>query len=202
MISVVINTCAGSPNEAVLNTGSSFGSGKKYAARAAKLEQALAVYEKQHGIDFIVVGEWRPGDGYRYIHAPGPLQNPIDPLYQRDVGTDAAFGDVVVFMNDDHFILPADLHYLNNTAADVIAFGRRKKNVAGGTDPLQDGQPGYIMGHACCMTKRALKLVPWSSVKPTAHWDVQHTKAIKTAGLSIQYKPDIVAWDIELGELP
>lgn len=204
-LSVCINTCAGADHAKDRKSG--FGHGRPYGERAAKLESVLAYYrDAAPVVETIVVGEWHPGSGYRYIYAPGRRMDPIDPLAQRHRAASAAMAPGIIFMNDDHMMQLADLMAIAETSwtpgLHVLAFGRKRLDADGKEFVLEDGWPEYIMGHAIAMSHDALKAVPWLSVPEDPHWDVRHTEMLRKAGLNVAYTPGYTAWDIEQGEMP
>ena len=202
MLAVVINTCAGSSDLEVLARRGSFDNPGKhpYAMRAAKLEEMLWRYDRLDRV--IVVGEWDYGYDYLYVHSPGATKSPIDPLLQRHAAVMEFDADFYVFLNDDHYIRPQDLERLQKLQPEgAVAFGRAVfiNNTAHKRDT---GWPGYIMGHACGLSRAALQAVPWNTVPATANWDVEHTTLLRAANVGITHLPDIIAWDIEEGEAP
>lgn len=202
-VSIVINTCAGSKDPKVLAARGSFdNTGKKpYAARAEKLREMLKRLA-QTGAEIIVTGEWEPGEGYIYVESPGRHNDPTDQIPQRHDGAQAAHGDIVVFLNDDHFPTGLDRLVEEMAECDVGAFQRFRKYADGATRSLETGWPGYVMGHACVMTQKALSQVPWSCVPISGACDVAHTAMCAGEGLRIKQLNIPAVWDIETGEMP
>jgi hypothetical protein len=202
-ISIVINTCAGSKNPEILAKRGSFGNSSKrpYGERATKLRQMLERLVPT-GAEIIVVGEWETGEGYTYVEFPGPKGDPTDQIPQRHAGAQAAQGDIVVFLNDDHF--PEGLEHLPEEMADcdVGAFYRWFRRSDGTAGPLENGWASYVMGHACVMTRAALEALPWSQVPTWEQCDVAHTSMLRAAGLRLKLLEKPVVWDIEMGDLP
>ena len=207
-LSIIINTCAGTMEQEVLQRRGTFGhpDAHPYAARAAKLERIVEQYVTlQH--ELIVVGEWHAGDGYQYVHAPGPTRSPFDALLQRHVATQVASGNQLLYLNDDHYVTPEHMDWFVDMVphAHATAIGRRcykEGKVYAMEDGWADGYfAGYIMGHACFMSRHAVNKVPWISLDGS-QWDVKHTIALHDAHLAIQYIPHLIAWDVEIGELP
>lgn len=206
MISLIINTCAGSKDPRTLERVGSFGLSycMPYGERAAGLRKMIERYRTVPGIDLIVSGEWECGDGYRYVHCPGPTRTPMDPPAQRQAGAIIANYELMVFLNDDHFVPPEHLDSIweRMREADVGAFVKRlalKKDSS--EQKLETGWPEYVMGHACVMSRKALEVVPWDVVPLVVQQDVEHTKLVRAAGLRIM--PLIVPiYDIEVGGFP
>lgn len=210
-LSVIINTVAGTKDPEILQRAGSFGHEAKhpYARRAERLEQTLAEYAKHPWFQTIVVGEWHDGDSYLYLPHPGPTKSPLDPPAQRHAAAQLAAGDCCVFMNDDHYIMPLHLQWLQEITptCHVTAFGRycyRNSQMLQMEDGFMEHSPEnqYCMGHAVACSRVALQAVPWASLKQDINWDVYHTIALRQASMSIQYIPHLIAWDIEEGEFP
>lgn len=201
-VSIVINTCAGSKNPRVLAQKGSFGNPGKhpYAVRAAKLERALERY-KSEPVEVIVVGEWHEGEGYTYVESPGVHNDPTDQIPQRHTGAQAAQGDIVVFLNDDHFLDGAALLVEEMRDTDVGAFKRFAKMPTEEVT-LPTGWASYVHGHGCAMTREALRKMPWSAVTTLIQCDVIHTQLCRDAELKIKQLERPFLWDIEVGDLP
>lgn len=206
MISVVINTCAGSKDSETLARVATFGNpGKRaYRERADKLRLMLRRYAGIPGIDVVVAGEWYDGPGWFYVEEIGATKSPMDPPSQREAGAALSVGDPVVFLNDDHYVRPEDLLQIPEQLgdADVGAFiNRRLRRADGSEQPLETGWKSYMMGHACVMTRKALDAVPWRKVPLVIQQDVTHTVLLKDAGMKFA-EISVPVWDIEIGELP
>jgi len=213
MVSIIINTCAGTKDPAILNRrGSRDNSGKKpYAERAAKLREVLGRYRDldRESFEVIVVGEWEPGEGYLYINDPGKLKDPSDQAQQRHTGMLAAKGDVLVFLNDDHYIPLADFAKVRQVAEEFGAVGPTHHCIFNGEDHglphmgLNAGSP-YIPGHASIFKREVIEAVPWSLVANyKGCTDVDHCRCLEKRGFTPERRTDLVrVYDIEIGAFP
>lgn len=216
MISVIINTCAGTTNEEILKRrGSRDNTSKKpYAERASKLREMLARYydlanSKMHDIEIIVVGEWEPGSGYLYVHDPGKLMDPSDQAQQRHTGTQHANGDVMVYLNDDHYIPMRDFPSIPWVAErhGMVgpAFYLLKDGVETSLDTygLNQSKP-YIPGHAMIATREMMEKAPWSiAAGHIGCTDVEYCDGVRERGLAFEWRTELVrCYDIEAGDFP
>lgn len=106
MISLVLNTSALGPK--AKETPGSDGRTVPHAFREYALRNfLLPLYCADPYLDeVIVVGEWEPGPGYKYIHVPSVHFSSADALAQRQVGFEASKGNVVIHCHDDHWLQP------------------------------------------------------------------------------------------------
>jgi hypothetical protein len=211
VISIIINTCAGTKDPEILERrGSRDNTGKrKYAERAAKLREMLGRYRDLKDVEIIVVGEWESGEGYRYIHDPGKLKDPSDQAQQRHTGMQAAKGSVILFLNDDHYVPLVDFKNVERVAEEFGASGVAYRCIQNGDDNglphmgLNLAKP-YIPGHASIFKREVIEAAPWSlaaeRIGPT---DVLHTESLEDRGFKTNRRTDLVrAYDIEIGAFP
>ena len=200
-ITLIINTCA-DLQEQVISSGR-----VPYGWRAYALQNfILPAYCAESTLDeVIVVGDWHEGEGYKYIPCPvSDHKSGVDSIPQRQVGFEAATGDILIFQHDDHFL---DLGSLNNVMpsmpADVLAPARytRLRNIDG--ERLNDGsEAGYVNGHCAIYKREVIETCPWNKLPEVFPLDIEHTKQILAAGFTIKWTDDIQVWDVECGAEP
>lgn len=207
--SLIINTCAGSKDEATLDKGGTRGNRRKktYRERAPKLKECLRRYT-QYNLEIIVVGEWEEGEGYTYIEDIGKLHDPSDQAQQRHTGVQAASGDILLFLNDDHYL---DLNHLSMIADALerwgaIGFIQYTIRPAGLTINLNQAKNklfNYIPGHASAFRRDVIERVPWNTVEGIPTWtDVLHCEELLKAEINYNWRTYIPVWDIEEGDIP
>ena len=167
LLNIIINTCAGTQNEKILDKAGSYGTGATYGSRRHNLRKMLASYEHP-ALRVIVVGEWYPGRGYLYIEDPGKTKSPEDQAQQRSTGEEYCEPYApILYLNDDHYlpqacILPC-LKELEEFKG-VLAFPRATPE----GKRLVDGWPEYVHGHASMAHPVAMdEGLHWGLVKPT-----------------------------------
>lgn len=161
--------------------------------------------------EILVVGDYREGSGYRYLHVPAVLGTTVDGLIKRDTAAVATSAEVLVYLCDDHRLSPTfwdDLQGYLPEAWDLLAPSRytmRENTVI----PLNMGQrEGYIGGHGIVARRSALRLLPWMAGLHQGDaarvWDVTHTHEARRRGVRVAYAPDGVLGieDIEPGATP
>lgn len=207
-VSLIINTSALGPRAATTLGGD--GLRAKPDSPARHVPHADRTYALRNWIlplcvaaecfdEVIVVGEWEPGPGYRYIHVPSVHFSSADALAQRQAGFDASRGDIIVHMHDDHVIEGIQ----EPSLWDVLVPERwtRLRNPAG--ERLPNGiEHGYISGHCAIYKHKVLKTCPWRAVPAVRDWDVKHTEQIKAAGFGVGQAIGLRVWDTERGSTP
>jgi hypothetical protein len=213
-LSLIINTVAGTTDEEILNKrGSRDNASKKpYRLRAANLEEMLSRYARlTFNWEVFVVGEWHDGEGYTYIHDPGKLKDPCDQAQQRNTGFAASQGDIVFFMNDDHYLPEQSILgaacLLATNQCNGLGFSYRL--IKDGIDkPRKSAGRNkhflYIPGHASAFQRKVIEHVPWQVGLNTVHseTDVYHSRRVEEAGYRIWHFTPFPVYDIEIGEFP
>ena len=191
----MINTCAGRiPRPDVRSSGR-----QPYEQRAFALRNFIlprAVEDGAYG-EVIVVGEWEPGEGYKYIPVKSEYYSCVDALAQRHVGAEYARGEWICFQHDDHII--DYLPYIQS-GADVVVPERWTRLRRGVGERLNNGEDdGYISGHCAFYRREVLLAAPWRDVPKVHTWDEAHTQQILAAGFHIEWVDNFRVWDCERG---
>ena len=176
--------------------------------RADLVERVVLPSVLTQGFDeVLVVGEYREGVGYRYLHVPAVTNTTTDALIKRDVGAVATASDILVYLCDDHRLdtgFLADVKRLAGENWDLLAPSRYTRR-DGQRIPLNMGlDAGYVGGHGLVIRRSALRLLPWMAGGHSRVWDVEHTHQIRSLGARLLYAPDGVAGieDVEPGARP
>lgn len=198
-ISCVINTCALGPDGA---RRSSKGHGPSYAKRAEILRRVILprLVGDPDVSEVIVVGEWEPGEGYTYVHAPGPDHNVWDQCFQKAQA--APRGDLVVYLCDDHlpdenFFSRLLLTWAPNKLWDILSPMR----LVNGRSVNVGWNDGYVHAHCVVMRRNALNVCPWGDmfnhVRGTWALDVPMTALWRHRDLMIQTDYLLLTHDVE-----
>jgi hypothetical protein len=148
--------------------------------------------------EVIVVGEWQEGAGYTYIHSPSRFFSAVDALEARQRGFEAASGDFICFVHDDHFVDLKDFDHLPWWQADVWV-PRRWRRTEAGFDALQNnGMPNYVGGHCAFYRREILERAPWGEVEKVHAWDVDHTVRLRSVGARIAETSLVNVYDVEV----
>src|SRR3989442_12181237 len=67
-------------------------------------EQVLPSVLAADFAEVVVVGDFHPGRGYRYLHVPPLTQTTTDALVKRDTGTLATTAPWEFYLSDDHAV--------------------------------------------------------------------------------------------------
>lgn len=205
---VVINTCALAPHAAT--TPNTRGQ-SRHAYRAYGLLNAiLPHYRRILPPEYIyIIGEWTHSNDWLWIPFESPTRTPLDALVKRHIACERAFregAEWVLVQHDDHIVW--DLDMLESHArcatysAEVVSLARASNARDPRGEPLNNGAPDYVSGHAALYHRSALEAAPWSKVPSVMTWDVAHTQQLRAAGMRIAFSTTPVAWDIELGANP
>lgn len=193
--SLIINTCALDPY--VWNTGNPF-RGASYRYRAKLLEEKIL--PSARGMDeVIVVGQYKPGEGYTYLEMAPHWRDRRDALWQRDLGARHSTGGILIFAHDDHALGEGFAHTLADMlAADPswdILVPKRVHGLTGAT--LENGESaGYMGGHVCVFRRWIWAEVPFTRVS-TEYWDVPLTRLWRDAGAKIVWTDKLTHIDVE-----
>ena len=161
--------------------------------------------------EILVVGQYRDGNGYRYLHVPSVTGTTVDGLIKRDTAAVATEAPVIVYLCDDHRLSPTFYDELEGYLPDewdLLAPSRYTMR-EGMQIPLNMGRrEGYIGGHGIIVRRSALRILPWMAGLHKGDaariWDVTHTLDAAKRGVRVAYAPDGVLGieDIEPGAQP
>jgi len=174
-------------------------------------EKVLPSVVGQPFTEIVVVGHYKEGTGYRYIHVPPVTGTTVDALIKRDTAAVATEADILVYLCDDHRLSPTfydDLQMYLPEPWDLLAPSRYTMR-EGLSIPLNMGRrEGYIGGHGIVARRSALRLLPWMAGLHQGDaariWDVTHTHEAVRRGVRVSFAPDGVLGieDIEPGAQP
>lgn len=161
--------------------------------------------------EIIVVGEFEDGDGYTYIHVPSVERSSIhDGIRKRHIGTQAATGEWICVMNDDHWFASDAFTWLWPllSHADVVSPARWTR-LRGKDERLNGGEPGgawsgpgHINGHCTFFKREALAACPWDALPRVFTFDVAQTERLREQGFHIEWAENVRVYDIEHGSEP
>jgi len=132
--------------------------------------------------EVVVVGDYREGDGYRYLHVPPMLKNTVDALVKRDVGTAATTSPVVLYLCDDHaivgdFRLTVD-RWFEQDETDVLVPSRFADHPRHGRIRINNGERDmYCGGHGGVFKREVIQSRPWSAQPHHRLWDLYASEA-------------------------
>lgn len=201
-VSLVINTCALGPQAAeTLSSGKVPHDHRVFLLRNIIIPQAVASYIYD---EVIVVGEWEPGPGYRYIEVPSEQFDCTDALQQRHVGATEAKGDWIIHQHDDHMFggVVFAPRVIEKTGANILSPARFTRMRSAEPEKLNAGEGKYVLGHGAIYLRSVLEAAPWANVPKVFTWDVEHTKQLKAAGGVIAWTPLVYTLDVEYGAKP
>ena len=194
--SLVINTAALGQTTA-LSSGKQPHQAREFALRNFIIPRAV---EDGTWCEVIVVGEWEPGDGYRYIPSKSVHHSCVDALVQRQIGFEYSRGDWVCFQHDDHIL---DWLPYFSSRSDVVVPSRWTRLRRGVGERLNNGEDdGYISGHCAFYRREVLQACPWHEVPEVFTWDKEHTKRIVENEFEIEWLDEPRIWDCEAGSTP
>ena len=150
----------------------------------------------------VVVGDYRHGDGYRYLHVPGLTNTTIDALPKRDVGTLATEADILVYLSDDHGLAPDFLATLRTAAVewDVVVPSRWCRGPMGEAIRLNMGATElvpYCGGHAGIFRRWVIQARPWSAMPHDRLWDLLASQIQQNLGARFVHVPQVAIEDLE-----
>lgn len=174
-------------------------------------EKVLPSVLGQPFTEVVVVGEYKDGDGYRYLPVPPVTGTTIDGLIRRDTAAVATVAEILVYLCDDHRLSAGfwdDLQMYLPEPWDLLAPSRYTVR-EGLSIPLNMGRrEGYIGGHGIVARRSALRILPWMAGLHKGDmariYDVTHTHDAVQRGVCVSYAPDGVLGieDIEPGAMP
>lgn len=174
-------------------------------------EKVLPSVVGQPFTEIVVVGDYRDGPGYRYLHVPPVTGTTVDALIKRDTAAVATSADILVYLCDDHRLSPLfweDLQAFLPEPWDLLAPSRYTVR-EGTVVPLNMGRrESYIGGHGIVARRSALRILPWMAGLHRGDaariYDVTHTHEAARRGVRVKWAPDGVLGieDVEPGARP
>lgn len=159
--------------------------------------------------EVLVVGTHHEGDGYRYLHVPNLTKTTNDALVKRDVAALAATGDVIVYLADDHCLLPyfiKELRQMNDegiVAWDVLVPSRWVDHPEQGRIRIPNGEENYYCaGHGGVFRKRVMHERPWTAERHHPNWDLLTSHEHVRAGFKYVAWPKLQILDVIPTEEP
>ena len=168
------------------------------AKRTKLLDESVVPSALAQAFDeVVVVGDYHPGLGYRYLAVPPLAKNTNDALVKRDVGTLATTSDWLFYLCDDHAVrkignLPNHWLDVEVPARFTTAEGQRiALNM--GLDPRDQNAP-YCGGHAGLFSRKLITIFPWSAQPHHPLWDLLSSRSLAAFGARIGGQ---LGWDVE-----
>ena len=138
--------------------------------------QILPSIRDQGFDEVLVVGEHHEGDGYRYLHVPKLLGTTTDALIKRDCGSLAAVSDILVYLCDDHSLLPGFCEAIRQAPEqgwDVLVPKRFADHPEHGRIRINNGESeGYCGGHSGVFRRWVIEKRPWTAMPHHRLWDL------------------------------
>lgn len=154
--------------------------------------------------EVLVVGTHHEGEGYRYLHVPDLTKTTNDALVKRDVAALAATGDAVVYLADDHCVLPdfaADLRTIASEAVvpwDVLVPSRWADHPDKGRIRIPNGEEQYYCaGHGGVFRQRVMHARPWTAERHHPNWDLLISHEHVRDGFKYVSMPTLKILDLE-----
>lgn len=152
----------------------------------------------------VVVGSYRDGKGYRYLHVPDMMKSTLDALIKRDVGTVATKAAVLVYLADDHALAPDfgdELRAVIQTGIspfDVLVPSRYADHPDRGRIQIPNGETeSYCAGHCGVFRRRVIQSKPWSAQKHHRNWDLISSHDWIASGFQFVAFPKCKILDLE-----
>lgn len=168
------------------------------AKRIPLLDDVVLPSVLQAGFDeVVVVGDFHPGDGYRYLAIPPVTSTTVDALIKRDVGTLATNSDWLFYVCDDHAVrrigqvpkdpmrigVPSRYCYIENM---IVLLNM-------GLDTRDPNSP-YCGGHAGLYSRKLIQASPWMTMPHDRLWDLLASKLLCQNGAILTPLTD---WEVE-----
>lgn len=149
----------------------------------------------------LVVGDYWPGPGYRYIPVPRVTGTTLDALMKRDVAAVASDADALCYLCDDHQLgnyWTPEWPAWEQAGWDVLVPSRWVDGVEinNGMDPKWPDAP-YCAGHAGIYRRSVLRAHPWMATPHTPLWDLAHSRLARASGFRFASCPDLWVLDID-----
>lgn len=173
-----------------------------------------SVYEQAFG-EVIVVGSHHPpkdSSGFRYLFVPDLTASTLDALVKRDCGTLATDADVLVYLSDDHALLPGFGDALRTMIEaretglvdwDVLVPTRYADHPELGRIRIPNGEEGsYCAGHCGVFRRWVVQHRPWTAQRHDRLWDLYSSHDWQRAGVKFLSHPELQILDVEPGATP
>ena len=169
------------------------------SAKRAQLldEQVLPSVLAADFAEVVIVGDFHPGRGYRYLHVPPLTQTTTDALVKRDVGTLATTAPWVFYLSDDHAVrhvhTPPE-HWLDiGVPLRFCTLNGNRIMLNMGMDERDQNRP-YCAGHAGLFHRRLIQALPWTAQPHDRLWDLLSSRTFLASGARIGSQ---LGWEIE-----
>lgn len=147
--------------------------------------------------EVVVVGQHRPGEGYRYLEVPALTHTTVDALVKRDVGTVATTSDILVYLSDDHALLGPVAATLRRIAPDIVVPARFADHPELGRVRIPNGEEGnYCAGHCGVFRRWVIQDRPWTAQPHHRNWDLLASHNQRAAGWGVHYSGDTYCFAI------
>lgn len=154
--------------------------------------------------EIVVAGEYKNGEGYRYLNVPAMTQSTNDALVKRDIGTVAVRSDVVLYLSDDHAVHPSFASELRQfiregiAAWDVLVPSRWADHPEQGRIQIPNGEKElYCGGHGGVFRRRVIQDRPWTAQKHHRNWDLIASHEQQARGFKFLSFPRLMILDLE-----
>jgi hypothetical protein len=156
--------------------------------------------------EVLVVGDFQPGDGYRYLAVPRVTGTTMDALMKRECAAVASRADALLYICDDHLLLdgwasewPAyeQGHWGVLVPARYTVFeDGAMEEINNGMDTRWPGAP-YCGGHAGIFRREVLRARPWMASPHDLFWDLGHSRQVRDSGFPVVHCPDLKVLDVD-----
>jgi hypothetical protein len=172
-----------------------------HGARPMELRERCVESAVQQGFDeCVVVGDFREGDGFRYLPVPDITRTTLDALVKRDCGTVATTADVLVYLSDDHALgagFVSGLRAIVNDQWDVVVPMRWVEHPTRGPIHIPNGaEDCYCAGHAGVFRRSVVQHTPWTAQPHHPNWDVLASQNQMAAGFTFALAPGLAIQDL------
>lgn len=155
--------------------------------------------------EVIVVGDFGPGEGYRFLHVPKVTGTTMDALMKRECASAASRADALLYLCDDHLLFDgwaAEWPAWEQGRWGILVPARYTEaegkivEINNGTDPQWPGAP-YCGGHSGIFRREVLRARPWMAAPHDLFWDLGHSRQVVESGFPLVHCPDLKVLDID-----
>lgn len=153
----------------------------------------------------LVVGDYWPGDGYRYLPVPPVTRTTLDALMKRETAAVASRADAILYLCDDHLLLDgwqsewpawAEQRWGVLVPARYTEKDGEVVEINNGTDRRDPNAP-YCGGHAGIYRREVLRARPWLATPHGLFWDLDHSRQVIDSGFPLEHCADLRVCDID-----